>query len=323
MTVRLPRLILHVGFQKTGTSSLQRLFRVNRAKLGDQGILYPQAGTLGKDAHHHLALQLNPAKTDGEDLGALIAALTREQTQPHHTLLLSSEAFQQINYFDRVADMIAHLAPAETIICAYVRELVDFKLSSFRQHVQAESTFQPLEDWMKWRFRIDRKLEGWRNHGDLRLAWFDRAQFYGGDIVFDMAQRCGIDLDRLDLQQDERNPSLGGNLLYFRMAANAAEADFLTYRQMSQLAQSHAPFRQPFYFSDAQAARIRKDSPYNDYLYAQLGPAREKSWESHGKLPDLDSWADDLDRIAPLLPAGPALLRDVPAAGTRKGWFTA
>ena len=38
------KLILHVGFHKTGTSSIQAFGRLNRNKLAQQGILYPKTG---------------------------------------------------------------------------------------------------------------------------------------------------------------------------------------------------------------------------------------------------------------------------------------
>ena len=49
----MPRLILHVGAHKTGTSYLQSVFYQNRAVFERSGVYYPAIGP--NDAHHALA----------------------------------------------------------------------------------------------------------------------------------------------------------------------------------------------------------------------------------------------------------------------------
>ena len=54
----MPRLFLHIGTHKTGTTSLQRFLTVNRAVLRRQGLVYPDPaiGGFGKRyAHHQVA----------------------------------------------------------------------------------------------------------------------------------------------------------------------------------------------------------------------------------------------------------------------------
>jgi len=47
------RLFLHIGAHKTGTSHLQHLFHLNRKRLAQAGVIYPDIGP--NDAHHALA----------------------------------------------------------------------------------------------------------------------------------------------------------------------------------------------------------------------------------------------------------------------------
>jgi len=48
------RCILHIGTEKTGTTTFQRHFAVNRAKLAEQGVLYPIS--LGLETHRRLCI---------------------------------------------------------------------------------------------------------------------------------------------------------------------------------------------------------------------------------------------------------------------------
>jgi hypothetical protein len=53
-----PRLYIHIGYHKTGTSILQKFLFLNRQILFDNGVLYPSTGLSG-DGHAPLALSLN------------------------------------------------------------------------------------------------------------------------------------------------------------------------------------------------------------------------------------------------------------------------
>ncbi len=49
------RVVAHVGFHKTGTTSLQESFSAQRKELKAQGVIYPD---LGQKAHHRAAWAL-------------------------------------------------------------------------------------------------------------------------------------------------------------------------------------------------------------------------------------------------------------------------
>ncbi|MGG7566154.1 glycosyltransferase family 2 protein [Rhodovulum sp. DZ06] len=57
-----PRLLLHVGLTKTGSTSLQNFFELNRARLMDRGVIYPEAGVYREEgtdrgSGHNMALR--------------------------------------------------------------------------------------------------------------------------------------------------------------------------------------------------------------------------------------------------------------------------
>lgn len=321
MSAALPRLILHIGFQKTGTSSLQHFLRINRDALLKQGILYPHAGTDGKVAHHQLALQMNPNATNGAAIPRILDACKTERRQPHHTLLFSSEAFQRLNDFGRMRAFISELNPQDVLVVAYVREFLDYRLSAFRQFVQNNVRFTTLNATLQQQFNIKRKLLSWEQLGHLCLKWYDRATLHDGDIVADLATQCEIDLTGLAPMKTDMNPSLGGNLLYFRMAANAADHPFLSYVNMRELSGAFSTFRKSFFLSDRDALRIRTGHPYNVYLYNRLGPTREKSWESYPVLPECHRLEADFARVSPLLDDPDTLWQKLPLPNVAKSWF--
>ncbi len=93
-----PRILLHVGGMKTGSSALQNWFELNRAALLSQGFLYPATGTfretgLRSDRNPGHALLVSALLQPGRR-SAMLGALHEELAAlplPPHTLLLSAE----------------------------------------------------------------------------------------------------------------------------------------------------------------------------------------------------------------------------------------
>src|SRR3954468_23386329 len=125
------RYVLHIGTNKTGTSTLQAYLGTHRKTLLEHGICYP---LLGSDplAHHELAEAIKL-----QDLGkfALIpTAVTNPVVGlPYNTVLFSSENFHTIMNVSSVANLFP---PDETLIVLYVREHVRYLASWYQQDVQ-------------------------------------------------------------------------------------------------------------------------------------------------------------------------------------------
>lgn len=100
------RVFLHIGAHKTGTSYLQNLFHLNRTRLGDAGIHYPDIGP--NDAHHALgAVWLNMPDIPDSFFGTAGPAgmwdrLTDRYAKAPGTLFLSAENFSRA--FPEVVD---------------------------------------------------------------------------------------------------------------------------------------------------------------------------------------------------------------------------
>src|SRR5690606_19912977 len=93
------RLILHIGRHKTGTTRLQFFLDKHAEELRRLGACYPLTGREAptereRTAHHQLALLL--FNRDSAGLEALQPKF-RAETAPFDLVVLSSEAFQNID----------------------------------------------------------------------------------------------------------------------------------------------------------------------------------------------------------------------------------
>ncbi len=89
------RMVLHIGYPKTGSSSLQRFLFKNRESLAELGVLYPMAESDVRVAQHNIAWSLSTGyRFDPSSLTFdSVADLFRESEQ--EVVVISSEDFIQ------------------------------------------------------------------------------------------------------------------------------------------------------------------------------------------------------------------------------------
>ena len=89
------RLVLHIGYPKTGTSTLQRFLFTHRARLSELGVLYPMPEADLRPAQHNLAWSLStgyrfdPGSLTFENVADQLRAAEQE------VVVISSEDFVQ------------------------------------------------------------------------------------------------------------------------------------------------------------------------------------------------------------------------------------
>lgn len=239
---RFDRCLIHAGMPKTGTTSLQTFFAVNRKALLARGALYP--ASLGWRNHVRLAaalhraptpqLKLAIAETGAADAGALRAllddGLAREvadacaeadaagRARPD-TLVISSEFFWSM---PEGGDLLRALAAwagahaARTEVLIYLRRQDAFAVSMAstraRDGEPGEGFAAPIFPQTPRRaYRYPKCLDGVREafgRGAITLKLFDGADLIGGDVISDAL--AVWDLGAVDglIRPPRRNPSL-------------------------------------------------------------------------------------------------------------------
>ncbi len=213
------RLILHIGFHKTGTSAIQENLHAGSIKLRNQGVIYPEpsddlpshldlAAAFGFADHLGVSIVADPT-----ELIERYAALCRD-VGPNQAVVISSEEFCSANYniesFKRLESFVASLSLNPTIV-AVVRPPIDFIVSLYHHYVRSHGdlSFRSWIDSRPWRnasvpwFAFDQRLEIWRDHfDDVRVADFSELTTGGASVIKGFLKTAGLtcEVDRPNLR---------------------------------------------------------------------------------------------------------------------------
>jgi hypothetical protein len=215
------RYVLHIGTNKTGTSTLQVYLGSHREELLAHGIWYPRIGKF-EYAHHDLAEAL---KLGGDFARfGVDPAVLQESAVPEgvKTVLLSSENFHTIKDLARVT---ALFPPDRTTIILYLREHISFLSSWYQQDVQAARalvtcTFFEYAQLRGYPF-MDLVSRWQAAYGEnVRVRSYDRERMPSGDIVEDFFDTAFETKPPAPRKFEDRNPSISGNLLFTKLVLN-------------------------------------------------------------------------------------------------------
>lgn len=233
-------IVLHIGRHKSGTTALQQHLHRHRVALRAQGFLYPAAGQGRRIAHHDLAeafMQAQGADTPAlaETIQRFEQALAAETEGWHGTLVISSEAFQNV----APAHVARLFPPAQTRVVVYLREQGEYLVSAYQQHIQASTDHGTLAQYHQavGTLSYERFLQKWAGvYGEdrLQVARYERQRLLGGDIVQDFCQRTGLPL-LAPPEGEDQNPSIGGALLEVKRLSNALAPDITTLHRTYDL----------------------------------------------------------------------------------------
>jgi len=301
--VALRRIIFHIGRHKSGTSSLQHFFASHRDVLDGQGFLYPFAGIRKNGrAHHELSHMCHTGQRAGSTVDDIIAAVKDELKDHHHTLLFSSEEFQNLASTRWIKHIIRQFGKVDVEIICYVREFADYMMSAYRQAVQNQPKFQTFSTFCEHRYPARGFIRRWRKTGALKLGWFHPNLLKDNDIIADFLDKTGIEAPGA-YEVEQRNPSLGGNLLFMKLAANHDRQPFLSYADMTRAMMRRENFILPFRFTKERANALRAKSSFNRVFEKKIGPVPFKSWDEGAVLPDRQNLDADLAFIQENFPA--------------------
>lgn len=291
------KLVLHIGRHKSGTSSLQHWLYCKREDLKKDSFLYPMSGLYGRVAHHELARALHPKTLDLKKVGHIAAGIKKEASTDD-IVILSSEAFQNLASVDAVQDFTSALGVPKSsiLVVCYLREHIDYAMSAYRQAIQNQPAIMSFVDYVA-RFSDQASFfSRWRDVGALAISWFSRDTLASGNVIEDFCKKVGI--SSCDYFMDNKNVSIGGNLLVCKLASNLLGIEGLSYSGLSKLAERYARFSNPFFIDRRWCNKIRDISSYNQSIVAELGPPPSlQDWENYDELPSLESLKVDVELI--------------------------
>lgn len=220
------KILLHIGWLKTGSTAIQQFLHANRdAILQRTGILYPGAGV--HTVAHHLAawsLQEPLAHAWAKEIGfkstpeEVFGEIFREAQQARaKSLIVSSEVFCQTSFY-RISRLAGMLAGHEVRVIAYLRRQDDYVESAYKQvvrgHVRFAKKFQHFAAKQLSHGRLDyegRFLE-WETQFPgvaITIRPYERERFPDRNVVLDFLRVAGIPADAgWDFSSTDANLSL-------------------------------------------------------------------------------------------------------------------
>ena len=241
------KLVLHIGTEKTGTTSIQAWLEANRAGLSQQGVFL--SSVLDRPSNCALAhafqdsvdpyllpmgiTTLAQVKAFRERLTKALAKEVATSASTHDSMVISSEQLQSrllsAREVDVLADVLGRLFGVVTVVC-YLRPQIDMRRSLYSTLVRMGYT-GPLEGFDA---EID-ETSLYYNHESLADRWasafgrdrlvlreYGRGKLHDGDIVRDFAKVALPDLDpnELEFPRGDQNSALSGAHLAAYRAIN-------------------------------------------------------------------------------------------------------
>lgn len=227
------RLILHIGTEKTGTSSIQRFLARHRDRLAAQGVRTP--ASLADPAGNHSWLPLlaydagreddlsrrwlDPRLDRQQQIGDRRRAFVAEvEACGSATWIISSEHLQSrlttAAEIERLRQLLQPLF-SEIRLLLYIRRPIATAVSLWSTAVQCGHPFSrlPAPDQPYWRNLCDhaatvRRWSAGFPGSPLQLRLFQRGDLVGGDVISDFLAATDLDAARRWPRPRRENPTL-------------------------------------------------------------------------------------------------------------------
>ena len=217
-------IILHIGLNKTGTSSIQDFLALNAHTLLSEGLCYPKTGRDGA-AHHVLSRWIATPEAERDLNKSPLAKALRAEIEGMPLVVLSSEDLH--THGVRGARVLTRLFEGHRVrVVLYLREHLSYLASWYQQNIQASHLSSGFDTFCYLTFKpMHRIADAWAEGlgaENVITRLYDRSSLIGGDVLKDFAQVIGVqgDLGRYRRKPYENNPSVSGNLLFAKRLIN-------------------------------------------------------------------------------------------------------
>ncbi|MFD1329888.1 glycosyltransferase [Mycoplana ramosa] len=289
-----PRIVIHIGATKTGSTFIQHMLEKNRPALLRQGIWFPEVGLFwqptrphkqaGHSAFTRSAVRNEPALRDHIRRGLKL------MDGRIHTIVLSSEAYFLHQNAHQIAKYFAD-HPVEMVV--YLRRQDEWANSQYCEFVAGGAVGRvdvPMAEWLdlpETRRRLDYMvpLKAWTDTigiENVHVRIFDRKEFEGGDLISDFAAAAKLpqllDLTRPDEreQNDARLASGHVELLrLFNQRPFASQDEYFTFIEEVGSAltawrrERGLPQPKPWMLSEQQADELMTDYATSNAVIAR------------------------------------------------------
>lgn len=309
MSIR-PKIILHVGCEKTGSTSIQHALGESYDALLKEGVLFPR--TLGFPPHVHLtACALNekpnhPIRTSlglHED-GAFNQFVSRtkinlakeiEETKPS-TIIISDEHINVhlnnrslLNSYKELCEDFGEIGT----VYIYFRRQDEFRLSLFSEAVKLGYTgnFDPLHPLPTFKnipyrfnyYQIMNNLSDVFGAEKVCPAIFDREKFKDGDVVSDFMTKVGLEkIEGFNANRRFENTSIDATVI-MRLAIITRYLDRFNSPKLKENREKILAFCQT---SFTGRSIVLRDEVHEEFMaqFANINDAlRKKYFDSLGK----------------------------------------
>jgi hypothetical protein len=246
--------VLHIGTEKTGTSSIQATLAGNRERLLRDGVLWPRS--LGEKIHARAYAYASEGAPDeiklrcGVDGPKSLEIFRRDvarqfaeevaATKPKTIIACNehlSSRLQSTSEISRLRDLLsAHSQSIKVVV--YLRAQGDAHRSAYSTYVKTggtEAFHAPAPALLRDRYLYDRVLERWEtvfgsDCMDVRI--YDPSAFPKGDVLLDFADALD---GRISLSDLVRGPHANIRLDSFSLAFLRAMNRYVPYRHGAEM----------------------------------------------------------------------------------------
>ncbi len=231
------KIVLHIGAEKTGTTTIQEFLALNRDRLRELGVYFPKA--VGEKNHTHLALCAaldkrgiskraagRLAENGLEDFRLKIRKSLDDELAknlPCDTVVFSGEHMHSQLQTPEELERLKQMLPKadELRIVFYIRRQDQAAVSLFSTALKAGGGggegFQFPEDEagrLPYRFDYLRAYKLWASvfgKESIVVRIFDKAEFVNGDLIEDFCHAAGLPWEKDFLRPQMKNPALDAN----------------------------------------------------------------------------------------------------------------
>ncbi len=228
-----PGLILHIGTEKTGTTTIQEFLHLNRNLLADKGIYFPKS--IGMRNHRQLASWcLSENKIDQFlRMNQLIETKQREEWRkdlmnkfenelsslnPQTTqVIISSEHFSSLLNQPDEMEILRHFLHkwfANIKVVLYLRRQDSLTVSTYSTVCRAgivSGNILPNPSKLRPFVNYQNLLNKWSSffgEENIHPALFEKTMLYNNDLLSDFIHRCGLPANLNFVIPENKNESL-------------------------------------------------------------------------------------------------------------------